>query len=329
MTEQVPQQETPSDDNPEDSFDSGPYTRPPTASHLRPIATPRPEQRLFTNPAELPIIRARPLPVSKSEQTASQPEVQSKVGLPDERIEFPVASAPPRIRQPLPQTQPRPESEVAKEESEETVEDVEEDEPAEVVLQRSPLFGFVLLTALAIGTLPLNNEGRYLLLWLVMLVMGVFYVNADDESGAYTFESTNLVWGAGTGFVVSLPLLLLVSRGLAQTSHALLPIASNAALFQALVITWPLGESLYYRGAVQNKHGLVVAAMLAGAGNMLLYWPLVEGVFAVLFVAVLFATILAFIYGYVRLRYGLMAAYTCQVVANVMLLFLPRLLVVN
>ena len=45
-----------------------------------------------------------------------------------------------------------------------------------------------------------------------------------------------------------------------------------------------------------------------------------------LFVALVFSSVLAGVYGYVNGRYGLIAAYACQVTANVMLLFIPGVL---
>jgi hypothetical protein len=185
----------------------------------------------------------------------------------------------------------------------------------------------VLYLALAFGTFPLPGEIRYLLLWTMLIGLGAALLLFDPQRPLGAVEPVRLTWGAGVGFVLSLPIILTASRALARTSFALVPISSAPSLFQALVLTWPLGETLFYRGAIQREHGLVVASLAAGLGQLLLYWPEADGVFAVLFFAVTFATTLAFIYSYVRLRYGLAAAYACQVIANLMLIFLPRVLV--
>jgi hypothetical protein len=309
-------------------------------AHLRPLPIPRPDERRFDTPSKLP--ETRPLP-PKPKPPPSKPKPTADPKRPPKQITFPVAKPPPGVPQ-KPSSDPapapaRPDQVTAPADAEAKVR-VDEDQaleakevPGEEVSEeagarRGSLYGFVLYLALAVGTLPLPGEARYVLLWVVLLGLGGLLLLFDEDRPlGGSVDPLQLTWGLGVGFVLSLPLMLTASRALARTSHALVPIEGVPSLFQALMITWPLGETLFYRGAVQREHGLVVAALVAGLGNLLLYMPETGGVFAVLFVAVIFATALAFIYGYVRQQYGLAAAYACQVMTNLMLIFLPRLLV--
>ncbi len=314
-------------------------------SHLRPLLLPLLDKQLFaslpppptshpsareTHAAQQSIVTS-PTPPRPVSPPSTQATTAAKLSVESRQISFPVAKSPP--------VRPR--------DSDKTIASDKASQPAagqegsaafigtpttvgkNAEMRRRPLFGFVIYLALAFGTFPVLPELRFTVLWLLLLGMGVGFLFFDDEPSLGGLDVLDLSWGVGVGFVISLPLLILAGRGLAQTSRALVPLADNPALLQALVLTWPLGDTLFYRGVVQREHGLVVGALAAGVGSAILYWPEAEGVFAVLFVAVTFATALAFVFGYVRLRYGLAAAYVCQVVANLMLLFVPRLLVAS
>jgi hypothetical protein len=195
-----------------------------------------------------------------------------------------------------------------------------------LTIRRGVPFGYVVYLALALGTFPLPGEVRFALLLTLLAALGGLFLFFDEDRPPGAIDPLNFTWGAGVGFVLGLPVMLLASRALGRTAEALVPVQSLPALFQLLLLTWPLGETLFYRGAIQREYGLIPAALTAALGNALLYWPETGGVFAVLFVAVIFATALAFIYSYVRRQYGLAAAFACQVMANTLLIFIPRLL---
>jgi hypothetical protein len=62
---------------------------------------------------------------------------------------------------------------------------------------------------------------------------------------------------------------------------------------------------------------------------LLLFWPAGaanNGIGAVIGISA-FLMLLAGLYGYIRQRFGLAASYACQVVLNLFLFFLPRLVV--
>jgi len=299
--------------------DSQPSAWPPFSTHLRPLPNPQPDKRLFATPVRPP--KTRPPAPKPARPPAPAPKPTGP--LPAERPTFPVAKPPPGI----PARPPAPAPAEAKT-GEPAPAEKPQAEPFDLAaaLRRGSLFGYVVYLAFALGTFPLPGEVRFLLLWTLLIGMGATLQLFDPDRPLGAVEPVRLSWGLGIGFVLGLPLMLTASHALARTASALVPVASAPALFQALVLTWPLGETLFYRGAIQREHGLVIASLAAGLGNLLLYWPEADGVFAVLFVALIFATALAFVYSYVRLRYGLASAYACQVAANLMLIFLPRLL---
>lgn len=319
-----------------------------STTHLRPLSHPRLDERRFDTPPRLPETRSPPAKSAPELGEKPEPDAASASKPPAGRVSFPIAKPPPGVPTKPPaeppnrpsrpaERAPAPEA-VRPEPSDEKSTPLESTQPQAIgtkaaaardtAARRGSLLGFVFYIALAVGTLPLPGDLRAMLLWLVLLGLGGTFLLFDREQPlSGPVDSLNLSWGLGVGFVLSLPLMLTASRALARTSAALIPITDTPALLQALVVTWPLGETLFYRGAVQREHGLVPAALVAGLGNVLLYWPQTGGIFAVLFVAAIFATALAFVYSYVRRQYGLAAAYTCQVMTNLMLILLPRLLV--
>jgi hypothetical protein len=189
-----------------------------------------------------------------------------------------------------------------------------------------PIFGYLLFWALGVGTLSLDVEIRHLVMWLLLLVVGLAMTLVDTNRPVGPIRVLNLTWGIGLGFIVGLPLIITTARGLAQVSAALFPYSDLSALFQALVFVGPMGETLFYRGAMQNERGLITAALTAGLGSLILYLPAFSEGIMLLVIAVTISTALAAVFGYVRTRYGLGAAYAAQVITNVMLLFIPRLL---
>jgi membrane protease YdiL (CAAX protease family) len=120
-----------------------------------------------------------------------------------------------------------------------------------------------------------------------------------------------------------LPLLLLAGDVLRNTSARLFPLTGEAALFQNLVLLAVPIEGLYFRGYLQRERGLVVAALLYGLGQGILFLPGLSGFPAVLIAVIVAMALLGFVYGYVCQRYGLSASMSCQATVNLVMLFLP------
>jgi len=180
---------------------------------------------------------------------------------------------------------------------------------------------FLIFAVAGLGTLRLGVETRLLVLWLVLLGIGLVY--ADDKAIAMQYGLVNLGRGAVVGLVISLPLLLLAKDALKTTSARLFPLESQAALFQNLVLLAAPIEGLYFRGFLQRERGLVVAALLYGLGQGVLFLPGLSGFPAVLIAVVVATALLGFVYGYVCQRYGLSASMSCHATVNLVLLFLP------
>lgn len=187
-----------------------------------------------------------------------------------------------------------------------------------------PYLTFLIFAVVGLGTLRLGGEARLLLLWLVLLGFCLKY--ADGKAIITQYGLVNLGRGAVVGLVISLPLLLLARDALKTTSARLFPLTSEAALFQTLVLLAAPIEGLYFRGFLQRERGLVIAALLYGLGQGVLFLPGLSGFPAVLAAVVVAAALLGFVYGYVCQRYGLSASMSCHATVNLVLLFLPPVL---
>lgn len=193
----------------------------------------------------------------------------------------------------------------------------------------NPLYAYLIYMALGFGTLYLGILGvieRYTILWAVLIVLGAALTLVDARPEPHTMSSASLGWGFSIGLVFSLPLLILVSRGLADLTGVLFRDASAAMMFQSLAVVGPVGETLFFRGVLQERRGFAISVAAAGLSALLLYWPAASPTPVYLVAVVIFSTVLAGIYSFVRTRYGLGAALICQVTVNLLLLFAPGLL---
>ncbi|MBN1430164.1 MAG: CPBP family intramembrane metalloprotease [Anaerolineae bacterium] len=192
-----------------------------------------------------------------------------------------------------------------------------------------PFFALLIYLALGLGTWVLSDlESRYTVLWMTLIVIGGGMALLDTGKPQGKIVLGNLSWGLVFGLPIGLMLLVFAPQALSTTSSLLFPNISLPALFQMLAITAPLGETLFFRGGLQDRHGMVAGIIGAGLATLVLFLPAAMGtpeqLTAVAFVA-LFLTLLAGVYSYIRERYGLAASYACQVTINVMLFVLPRL----
>jgi membrane protease YdiL (CAAX protease family) len=194
----------------------------------------------------------------------------------------------------------------------------------DVLANFDPYLTFLIFAVIGVGTLRLGMEAHLLILWLVLL--GICLIYAERQVIAMQYGLVNLGRGAAVGLVISLPLLLLVRDALKTTSARLFPLASEAVLFQSLVLLAAPIEELYFRGFLQRERGLVVAALLYGLGEGIFFLPGLSGFPAVLIAVVMATALLGFVYGYVCQRYGLSASISCHATVNLVLLFLPPVL---
>ena len=194
-------------------------------------------------------------------------------------------------------------------------------EERDVLATFDPYLTFLIFAVVGLGTLRIGGEARLLILWLVLL--GICLIYAEGQAITMQYGLANLGRGAAVALVISLPLLLLAQDALKTTSAQLFPLTSQAALFQNLVLLAAPIEGVYFRGFLQRERGLVIAALLYGLGQGVLFLPGLGGFPAVWAAVVVAAALLGFVYGYVCQRYGLSASISCHATVNLVLLFLP------
>jgi hypothetical protein len=256
---------------------------------------------------------------------------------PGERIHFPVAeppafkhlkSAPTVVEQPT-IAAPQPTSIPASPPTLRVEPSLTPAEPS-VFEQFEPLYALLIYLALGLGTWVIGDlETRYTILWTLLILMGVGLVMVEASKPPSRIALGNLAWGIVFGFPVGLLLLVFAPQALSATSAMLFPDVSLPALFQMLVLTGPVGETFFFRGVLQERRGIAASIIGAGLGTLILYLPAgvgTSGLVAVISVS-LFMTVLSGVYSYLRETHGLAAAFVCQMTLNVLLLFLPRLLV--
>ncbi len=192
-----------------------------------------------------------------------------------------------------------------------------------------PLFLVVLQLAIILGTLLfLTQDIRYTIVWVSMALIGAFFTLTDRAEALAPVQSADLGWGLGIGFLVGLPILIILRPSLTTVTMALFPEAALAKVILLALITIPLSETLLFRGVVQERRGFLSGVIAAGLSALLIFWPALQDLqvsFAALLIV--FLTAMAALYGYVRLRYGLGAALLTQVVVNLLVMVIPTLFI--
>jgi hypothetical protein len=215
-------------------------------------------------------------------------------------------------------------------------EDDEDDEPVRTRGGSDPTFGYLLALALSFGLLPLipqNADMRYTLAWAAL---GLFGVLAWLFGNTQRIERDNLAdvaYGAIVGAIVAAPLLLVGGSTLTAAVERMFltgiggsvqPLPPGVVLAY-LVFVMPLGETLFFRGLMQSSRTVWVVGGLSSLWSILLFVPMMD-VSRFPLVAVIISVVLVVVntvYSYVCQRSGLAAAWVCQIVVNLILLFVP------
>jgi hypothetical protein len=206
---------------------------------------------------------------------------------------------------------------------EEIVEFDELDTPSRII---DPAFVYIVLAIVAL--LGLNNftpEVRYIILWTAIALIAILGI-AVDKVPFEPIMMRGIIIGVGMGALVALPLLGVGAAQLARISHDMFPGFSDPALFNLLVFTMPFAESLYYRSALHSARGAIFTGVASGIWWNILFLPQLN-VLRVPYVAAVIGlcfVLINFLYSYVRHRFGLYASWSCQIVMNLLLLFVPR-----
>jgi hypothetical protein len=197
-----------------------------------------------------------------------------------------------------------------------------------------PIFAFLVVLALSIGLIPVEGAIRYVILWTALGGFGVatYILGSGQRLSDTSVENlqAGLLFGLGTG----IPFVILAGSALSTVSARMFDVQDtpgyvmNTWVFMAVGFVMPAAESLFFRGALQELRGLLLAGILATLWSILLFFPHMElrNATGVAVVIAIFFTFLNFLYSYLRFRNGLAAAWICQIITGTLLWFAPRLL---
>lgn len=191
-----------------------------------------------------------------------------------------------------------------------------------------PVFGYLIALALSIGLMPLipaNSDLRYGIIWMVMAGFGVLAWLLGNSARIWTETPENLGWGVIFGLMLALPFLVVGGQTLQQTGQRLFPEMRLGEALVFLVFVIPLAETLFFRGVLQETRPFWQVGILSSVWSAVVFFPMLD-IRKFPAVAVIIATALIMtnlLYSYVRGRNGLAAAWLCQIVVNLVLLFVP------
>ncbi|MCU0465047.1 MAG: hypothetical protein MUF38_10820 [Anaerolineae bacterium] len=192
-----------------------------------------------------------------------------------------------------------------------------------------PAFGLVLGFAVSIGLAPLVGTGdpslRYTLSWGVLAAFGVLAWLLGGLEPVGEERPETLVWGVGFGLLIGVPLMLFGGGTLNATVQRAFGTMTPGELLAYALFVMPIAETLFFRGILHGSRPFWMVGLIATAWSIVLYLPLLDiGNFPLVAAVIcVMLVMLNVMYGYVRNRNGLAAAWICQIIANVFVLFLP------
>jgi hypothetical protein len=193
-----------------------------------------------------------------------------------------------------------------------------------------PVFGYLIAVALSIGLMPLiptDPALRYTLVWSVMAGFGVLAWLLGTSGRIWTETPENLGWGVIFGLILAVPFVIFGGNILQQTAQRIFTGMKQGEVLAFLIFVIPTAETLFFRGVLQETRRFLLVSVLGAVWSMLVFFPMID-VPRYPAVAIIIGTALVLMnlmYGYVRQRNGLAAAWLCQIVVNLVLLFLPLL----
>lgn len=193
-----------------------------------------------------------------------------------------------------------------------------------------PLFAYLVLMGLSFGLTPLASgqpNGRYSILWTLLALVTLASRLMDDDRVEVQVKPGQMLWGAGWGLVVGLPLLLVGPGLLADVSHRIFVAVPDGMVFQSIVFVMVTTETAFFRGLLQATRPAGVVAAAASLWSILLFFPTMDviGYPSLALIAGIFIVLLNILYSYVRQRNGVAAAWVAQMLVSLAWLFLPRL----
>lgn len=197
-----------------------------------------------------------------------------------------------------------------------------------------PIFALMVVGAIGLGTLPFSPSVRYVVLWTLLGSMGLLGYSLGNSARLSDTSPRDIRLGVGLGLAIGLPFMIILGASLQTVSARIFDVTDvpsdimNTWVAMAVIFVVPAVETLYFRGVVQQIHNMVFTTVLATIWSMLIFYPHMQlgGALGVALSIALFFALLNFLYSYVRLRSGLAAAWSCQIVAGGLIWFVPRLL---
>lgn len=193
-----------------------------------------------------------------------------------------------------------------------------------------PTFGYLIALALALGlmALPAGNEDfRYTLSWLALTTFGVLSWLFGSGARIGQEQPENLAWGIVFAVLIATPLLAFGGNVLSSAVRMLFPRMSAGTLLAYLVFVMPVGETLFFRGVLQQSRPWWIVGLFSSAWSLVLFFPVMwDDLIQSPAVGIIIGTALVMvnvIYSYVRHRNGMAAAWICQIVMNIILVFIP------
>lgn len=195
-----------------------------------------------------------------------------------------------------------------------------------------PAFGFLLALALSVGLIPLlpdHADLRYTLAWGILAGVGVLAWLMGNTERIGQERPENLAWGLGFALLLAGPLLLFGGTVLGRAAVLMFPEMRPGTVLAYIVFVLPLAETLFFRGILQTQLRFWIVGLLATLWHVVLYFPVMwADLLAWPAVGVMLAAVMLMMnmmFAYVRQRNGLAAAWICQIVVNMVVIFLPFL----
>lgn len=188
-----------------------------------------------------------------------------------------------------------------------------------------PLFGLIVAGAVGIGLAQIIEQDadlRYTLVWGMLALFGVLAWLFGNAGSIGQEDPLNVAWGAVFGLVLSIPVLAFVGGQLTEISELLFRNMRSGTMLAYIIFVMPLAETLFFRGLMQSTRSFWLTALICTIWQMVLFFPMINRgpLPIILALVVLMANML---YGYVRERNGLAAAWVCQITVNIIIFFFP------
>lgn len=196
-----------------------------------------------------------------------------------------------------------------------------------------PIFGFLIAAALSIGLAPIvpdNADLRYTLAWGALSGVSVLSWLFGNMERIGQERPENIGWGLLYSLLLGIPLMVFLRQSILEPVTAqIFPGMTAGSLLAFLVFVMPISETLFFRGLLQNQLPFWIVGLLATLWHAVLFFPVmwqtVTQLPAVTAVIVTILLLMNMVFVYVRERNGLAAAWICQIVANLVILYAPFL----